>query len=778
METVRPARRRQIEVISNCFKMSYNPDRPIYRLSVFISEVPESEEGVRRRIMSRIGRQLWETFNSKFVFANTMLYVASLPVSEDEPEASEYSFTASLDDRAYDIILRKVGIIERENEHEATHFYNKFMKEALRTLRYTQIGTRLFNPAKERPVDRANVTLWPGYSVNCIRTQAGCFVKIDSSYKAIHIGTVLDSIRREMRNADYQAKIKTELVKRVVVTRYNKRLYRVDDVAFNLNPESTFTNSAEEQLTYVEYYRSINQNITDLRQPLLVSSIRSRGGDRMVVHLIPEFCVLTGVTNETRAAVSRHTIVKPNLRLKETLELAADLNKPTLEPILSKWNVTVSSEPLVLTAEVINTNAIVLEMARGRTINPRRGGMFEHDVKSKMHTEGVFRKLAVIYPERDEGIAREFMEALVSLARTMNFDFNFDFAKFPIRSSASSEWLEALERICSVAGVEDFIIAFLPGSKKQAPLYDEFKEQLIQRYGLGSQVVLTDTARDRGKRESICTKVLIQINAKTGGIPWVVRDMPLSDSTMLVGIEELRHRTAGNFIGIVSTFGRGLNAPYFSQIVSDYSAAEAAIKIKQSILSACRRYFDENQNVAPKRVIIYSSSLDDVQSELHHDSVIQALEEAMREVETNTHTRPALVYAVVSRKTNFRFYVSRTSTDNLEQGTIINTGLVNSYSGSRRFSFFLLSLQSRLGVTIPCQYDVIHNTAGVSREDMELLSYKQCYLYYNVSGPCKFPAPLYYAYKLVTMFSERTIKLGRFLEPHPNWGRNYGLYFI
>jgi aubergine-like protein len=750
--------------------MSYNRERLIYRLSVEIKDVPESSKEKRRKIMSRIGFELWQTFNCKFVFDNTMLYVATLPFSEDEPEPSGYSYTARHNSRNYQISLRKAGIVEQGNVPEVTHFYNKFLKEALRRLQYTQIGTRILNPANERSFHR-DITLWPGYSVNCIRTQAGCFVKVDSSYKVIHIRTVLDSMM-ELRNAD---QIKAKLKKRVVVTRYNNRLYRVDDVDFDLTPESTFTNSAGAQLTYVDYYyQRFGKIIKNKSQPLLKSSIRSRGGERMVVHLIPEFCVLTGVTDETRAAVSRETIVKPNIRLGETLKLAADLNDPELEPKLSKWNVRVSDRPFNLPAEVIDTTAIVLVMASGRTINPREGNGTFSDIKSKMLFDNQLSQVAVMFLADEGHLVNVFMDEMQRQARQIEFQLNcFSFA---LTTQHSSEWIAQLKTICSQASSRPFIIAFLPGKKGQTWLYDELKEQLIHKYAVGSQIVLTETvsrAIERNSISSICNKVLVQINAKTAGIPWAVKDMPLSESTMIVGIEELRHRTAGNFLGIVSTFTNGLTAPYYSQIFSEYEAPEVSGRIKQGIRNAW--YYRDHRR--PTRIIIYSSSLEVVQSN-HHTAIIQEIEKAMHEIEAETQVRPVLVYVVVNRNTNFRFYASPTSSSNLEAGTIINTHLVKAYTEPTHFRFFLLSLQSRLGVTIPCQYDVMHNTAGVSREDMELLSYKQCYLYYNVYGPCKFPAPLYYAYKLVTQYCERFKKLGRFLEPHANWGEVGELYFI
>ena len=80
------------------------------------------------------------------------------------------------------------------------------------------------------------------------------------------------------------------------------------------------------------------------------------------------------------------------------------------------------------------------------------------------------------------------------------------------------------------------VVALLPGPKKAAPLYKEVKRH-CHSAGVPCQVVLTKTLMSSGLR-SICNKVLTQMLAKLGGVPWGMDAMPFSDRpTMLIGID-------------------------------------------------------------------------------------------------------------------------------------------------------------------------------------------------------------------------------------------------
>lgn len=54
---------------------------------------------------------------------------------------------------------------------------------------------------------------------------------------------------------NFQEECTKELVGSIVITRYNNRTYRVDDIKWNISPKDTFTLMDGTKTTFVEYYR-------------------------------------------------------------------------------------------------------------------------------------------------------------------------------------------------------------------------------------------------------------------------------------------------------------------------------------------------------------------------------------------------------------------------------------------------------------------------------------------------------------------------------------------
>jgi len=55
----------------------------------------------------------------------------------------------------------------------------------------------------------------------------------------------------------YQDDINKQLIGCMVLTRYNNKTYRIDDIAWDKNPLSSFASITGENITFVDYYRSV-----------------------------------------------------------------------------------------------------------------------------------------------------------------------------------------------------------------------------------------------------------------------------------------------------------------------------------------------------------------------------------------------------------------------------------------------------------------------------------------------------------------------------------------
>ena len=74
-----------------------------------------------------------------------------------------------------------------------------------------------------------------------------------------------------MRGQDIVKTAKDVLIGLSVLTRYNNKMYRIDEILFDMNPMKTFECQGEE-ITFVEYYKkNYNIDIKDKGQPLLLN---------------------------------------------------------------------------------------------------------------------------------------------------------------------------------------------------------------------------------------------------------------------------------------------------------------------------------------------------------------------------------------------------------------------------------------------------------------------------------------------------------------------------
>lgn len=123
---------------------------------------------------------------------------------------------------------------------------------------------------------------------------------------------------------------------------------------------------------------------------------------------------------------------------------------------------------------------------------------------------------------------------------------------FVVKSNRFEDWEKSLTNNI-IPGVK-LVILLLP-SKKTDPLYKQLKTLMFTKIPVPSQVVLTKTLNGKNLR-SIISKIVIQIVAKIGGVPWKIDKISaLSHQTMVCGLDinELKGGPVQSIIGFISS---------------------------------------------------------------------------------------------------------------------------------------------------------------------------------------------------------------------------------
>ena len=140
--------------------------------------------------------------------------------------------------------------------------------------------------------------IWPGYVTSVNEVEGGLILQCDISHRILRTTTVRAAMvdintmnrvqqeRGDPTREPFQAQIKKALLGQVVLTRYNNKTYRIDEVDFNRSPEDTFENSRGETLTFLDYYQTqYGIQIKDTKQPLILNRcVRKNPGEEKIIY--------------------------------------------------------------------------------------------------------------------------------------------------------------------------------------------------------------------------------------------------------------------------------------------------------------------------------------------------------------------------------------------------------------------------------------------------------------------------------------------------------------
>lgn len=195
---------------------------------------------------------------------------------------------------------------------ESKQFYNVLFNQIMRVLQHVQIDRRMFDPTAPKLIPQHKLEIWPGY-VTCVdEYEGGVMLQLDVNHRVLSSQSVLETLKHihntcSRTNANFKEMAQISLLGQIVLTRYNNKFYRIDDIEFDQSPRNTFKTSDGGEMTYIQYYRTqYDLGICDEKQPLLVSRKERRVNGKtemetLSFNLVPELCCLTGLTDEMRA---------------------------------------------------------------------------------------------------------------------------------------------------------------------------------------------------------------------------------------------------------------------------------------------------------------------------------------------------------------------------------------------------------------------------------------------------------------------------------------------
>ncbi|XP_038241003.1 piwi-like protein 2 isoform X5 [Dermochelys coriacea] len=607
-------------------------------------------------------------------------------------------------------------------------FYNVVFRRVMRILDMKLVGRNFYDPTSPTMLQQYSLffqrlQIWPGYSASIRRTDGGLFLLADVSHKVIRNDSVLDVMHAIYQQSaeNFQDECTKQLIGNIVITRYNNHTYRIDDIDWNKTPKDSFTMSDGKEITFIDYY-SKNYGITvrELDQPLLIHRPNERRTpqgklQRGEILLLPELSYMTGIpekmkkdframkdlTHQINLSPKQHHASLSNLlhRIEENEAASKEM---------SRWG-------LCLDKDVYKTQGRVLPMER---INLRTSSfMTSEDLN---WTKEITREAAIstipmhywalFYPKRAVDQARELVSMLEKVSGPIGMQLNQP-AWVELKDDRIETYARTIKSILGTEGKMQMVVCIITGTRDD--LYGAIKK--------------------------LCC---------------VQSPVPSQKQLMVIGMDVYHDPSRGmrSVVGFIASTNHAVTK-WYSRVVFQMPHQEIADSLKLCLVGALQKFYEVN-HCLPEKIAVYRDGVSDSQLNTVVSYEIPQLQQCFEAFE---NYQPKMVFFVVQKKISTNLYSA--SSEHFvtpAPGTVID----HTVTSRDWVDFYLLSHHVRQGCGIPTHYICVLNTANLSPDHMQRLTFKLCHVYWNWPGTIRVPAPCKYAHKLAFL-------AGQFLHHEP-----------
>ncbi|XP_034243669.1 piwi-like protein Siwi [Thrips palmi] len=748
-----------LKLLVNYFKIQTVPDWVLHQYRVDIA--PEEDRTQVRKFLLRTHRDKL----GGHLFDGTVLFTGNRLTTQP----GESVTLTSKDERSgviYTLTIKHVGQVAK-GDYAYIQVYNLLMRSCLSALELQLLGRDFYDPQARVMIPDHQLELWPGYKTSIRQHEKDILMCVEVTHKVLRMKTandVLNDCYRQNSNY-YKEDFMKEMIGCIVITKYNNKTYRIDDIDWDSNPNHKFK-FRDEEITYAQYMsRKYQIEIRDLKQPLLVSKAKARdvrAGMSEIVNLIPEVCYLTGLTDNMRAdfrlmqALAQYTRVSPSTRVQKLMAFNNRLQ--TCERAmdqLRKFDMSLGRGLVEVEGNKLQEEVIQL----GKDQKVPAGPSVEWNMnRATLLKPMPLNSWTLIVPMKFKGAAGQFVETLSRSARGLSFPLGPP-SVVTLDRDAAGDYARALTTVMAEAQPQ-LIMCAVPNQRGDR--YTAIKKKCCVERPVPTQVILCKNLNDPKKSGPVALKVAVQMNCKIGGAPWTL-DNPLK-GCMVIGFDVCHDTTnkSKSFGAMVASLNDSFSR-YYSCVTPHSDGNELSNNFALNIVKALRKFQEVNGGNLPTRILIYRDGVGEGQIPYVYETELESIKQKL----TGVYGSPdfKMVFLIVTKRINTRVFTLKP--DNPGAGTIVD----NVITDPEKYDFFLIPQSVRQGTVSPVSYNVLYDTVNLPPERLQRMTYKFCHLYYNWSGTVRVPAPCQYAHKLAFL-------VGQAIHQEPHAQLSDLLYFL
>ena len=745
------------KVYANLFEIKLTKEIKLYQYPYKVT--PEIEDGdtrIREKLFKTMFRKIKADFGQCFISGN-LLY--SMKKVEEVKAYNCFLYLSGKTEYVMEINkYEQEKLIREQDIHKdplAKQCIELIIRDILQANPKLEFYKNVFvNTKKKQKIqtDRVSITFYPGFVTSFMETDKGNYLNVTLRSKIIQNESVLDFIHqfKKLGNKETQNSIRDELSTRSFKVIYAKRNYKISDILFDVNPSNQTFNYQGRTINLIKYYEEAHKlKIKDPNQPLILVKNTDSQGNQNNLYFVPEFCRLSGLEDDATKdgyfmrELAKYTKLEPKVRVQETnefIKLLQDDEKANEESLSSKekseyYGIQIS--PLNELFDAYYMNETKLVGGNNRSIQPT-------DKKFPILKKKDMVNWLCFYEKSNYDDAESLYKNLDKASKAYGLKIGDPEWVEMQNKSSPTDWKETADEYFGPGKEREFdFVVFLLG-KNDNKLYPELKKHSLCTSGYVSQVVKARSMQKKGVL-SVCSKILLQLNAKLRGVSYKVNfDNSVKDrKLMVVGVDSSRIKGKKTGVAMVATINDTFTDFYNKEdiIKEENYKEQLQYCVSSFIEEAVEVYKKQNKNEKPKGIIIYRQGVSLQQKDYLKDEI--------REIDNLCENKNILYYYIlVNTKTTFKFFEKNAQNkySNPGPGLLIINGVTN----RNFFEFYIQPQEVTEGSATPTCFHVAYGNLNFP-EFIPKFTYDLCHIYSNWQGTVRVPNVLKCAEKLSKM---------------------------
>ena len=781
-----------IQVYANLYEIKIKKTIRLFQYPYSVT--PEIESGdirIREKIFKNCNKRVKKIYGG-FCISGDSLYGMNKIKEANELKTKIYLKGLT----EYTINIQKFAkekLIKQEDIHKdqlAKQFIEILILDILKSNPKVEFNKDVIvktDEEKKIETDYVSVKFIPGFTLSFMETELGNFLNVSLKNKIIQANNILEFLKdNDYTNKNSQKELVKYLKDRLFKVSYAKKTYRIDDILFDRNPQNQKITHDGQTKNLIQYYEDAHKlKIRDTKQPLIL--VNKKGPQEKInnLYFIPELCHLTGLDDDEvkdknfMCQLSDYTKLDPDERIEKTNEFLKLLTDDTRKP--KSENNPNESEEL---SSLEKSNLYGIEVTPYEKFfdayNMKETNLIAGDdeyVKSNARTFPVLKKVDMLkwlcfYEKNNYYDAENLYNTLSKCSKAFNIKIKEpEWIEMPNKSN-EKDWINETEKYMD-KNYYSFVV-FLIGNNKDR-LYQKLKENSLVKNGYVSQVIKVKSISKKGAM-SVCSKILLQINAKLQGISYQIEiDKEIKNKKiMVIGVDSSHVRGKRTGVAMVASINENYTDFYNKEnIINEDKKEQLNFCVSNFIEEACSEYEKKNK-YKPDNIIIYRQGVS-----LHQKEFLKIEISLIDEVCKNKNIK--YYYILVNTKTSFKFFEKNKGKPkknynknkindsgkykNPDAGLLIMGGITN----KNFFEFYIQPQEVTMGSATPTCFHVAYGNMDFA-EKIPKFTFDLCHIYSNWQGTVRIPNVIKCAEKLSKMTAKYT--MGE-LNPDLKFGQVY-----